>query len=116
MLRSLRVHWPMVRMTPGSSFGPITIKARMPMSRNSVQEISNMGIPRPAQAALPASTADQHDVRPRRPRSASGQRALNLASGLGALLDRRGRLMVDRFHRRVRFGVGRFLFSHALLE
>ncbi len=42
MPRILRVHCPSVRMTPGSSFGPITISATTPMSRNSVQLMSNM--------------------------------------------------------------------------
>ncbi len=48
MPRILRVYWPSVRMTPGSSFGPITISATTPMSRNSVQLMSNMETLRPA--------------------------------------------------------------------
>ena len=45
MLRTLRVYWPIVRITAGSSFGPITTSATTPMSRNSVQLISNMETP-----------------------------------------------------------------------
>src|SRR5580704_8688616 len=54
MPRTLRVYWPSVRNTPGSSFGPITISATTPISRNSLQLMSNMKTlrpPRPPAAA-----------------------------------------------------------------
>src|ERR1700719_2477768 len=55
MPRTLRVYWPSVRNTPGSSFGPITISATTPISRNSLQLMSNMKTlrtPRPPAACL----------------------------------------------------------------
>src|SRR5271163_95263 len=104
MLRMLRVYWPSARMTPGSSFGPITISATTPMSRNSVQLMSNIKTLRP----LAGAVADRRE----------GSRALDLALGFGAPLDVGSRLMVDGLHRRVRLGsgFGAIVIGHALLE
>src|SRR6185437_2695299 len=99
MPRTLRVHWPSVRMTAGSSFGPITISATTPMSRNSIQLISNMKFspacyPRIARRA----NADRRGP-------ASGQRAVDLAVGLRAPLRFTGRrLVVDALDRGIGFG------------
>src|SRR5579864_9568005 len=105
MLRTLRVHWPSVRMTAGSSLGPITISATMPIRRNSLQLMSNMressrpvlaasdirpdltvreedrkaaAAERPSRSAMLASPR----VRSRADRAALGHRALDLAVGL----------------------------------
>src|SRR5580692_6813441 len=65
MLRTLRVYWPSVRNTPGSSFGPITISATTPISRNSLQLMSNMKTLRtprpPAAAACLAGRGDRRE-------------------------------------------------------
>src|SRR5580658_1903546 len=112
MLRTLRVYWPSVRRTDGNSFGPMTISATTPISRNSVQEISNMETLRPARPSDPRQPPAE--CRRDEPLGTSGQAALDLASGplrLGR------RLMVDGFDRRVRLcGLGRVLVRHALLE
>src|SRR5579862_2289674 len=63
MPRTLRVYWPSVRNTPGSSFGPITISATTPISRNSLQLMSNMKTlrtPRPP-AACRAGRGDRRE-------------------------------------------------------
>src|SRR5580698_5355726 len=106
MPRTLRVYWPSVRNTPGSSFGPITISATTPMSRNSVQLMSNMETPRPPCRAPKAQFA-----RGRR------DSALNLALGTGALLHIGGRLVIDGLDRCVSLGrrIRRILIGHALL-
>src|SRR5580704_10347449 len=63
MPRTLRVYWPSVRNTPGSSFGPITISATTPINRNSLQLISNMKTPRPPRppAACLAGRGDRRE-------------------------------------------------------
>src|SRR5271166_5033243 len=115
MIRTLRVHCPSVRRTAGNSLGPITISATTPMSRNSVQEMSSMETPRPAQP--PFRVNRRPNVRRDRPQGTSGQCAPDLAFGLCAPLDLAGRLVVDRLHRRFGLrGVGDFLVGHALLE
>src|SRR5580704_12592381 len=101
MLRTLRDHWPSVRMTPGSSFGPITTSATTPMSRNSVQLMSNI----------------QSTLRPRGRDRRESSRALDLALGFGAPLDIGGRLVVDGLYRRIGLGgFGGILVGHAFLE
>ena len=42
MRRILPIHWPQVRRTPGSSFGPIAINATTPMTTSSPHPISNI--------------------------------------------------------------------------
>ena len=42
MRRILVIHWPSVRSTAGSSFGPITMSATTPMMTSLPQLISNM--------------------------------------------------------------------------
>src|SRR5580658_1715039 len=116
MLRILRVHCPIVRITPGSSFGPITISATTPMSTNSVHEMSNMETLRPSHPSA-AISADRERVVRRcvaRSRGASGQRALDLAFGLARA---RRLLMVDGPDRRVGLGsrLG-LVLGQALLE
>src|SRR5208282_2408123 len=112
MLRTRRVHCPSVRKTAGSSFGPITISATTPMSRNSVQEMSNMEI------LGPAKPADPRQVLGGLPAGPQG-RLGHLAFGLGASFDVTGLQMIDRLHRRIglrRFG-GPFIgIRHALPE
>src|SRR3984893_9817714 len=110
MLRTRRVHCPSVRRTPGSSFGPITISATTPISRNSVQEISNMETSRPAQPLNACRPPALCRLAPS-PQGTSGHLAF------GALLYLSRRLMVDGFDRCVRlFGVGGLLVRHAALE
>src|SRR5580704_16905697 len=103
MPRTLRVYCPSVRNTPGSSFGPITISATTPISRNSLQLMSNMKTlrtPRPPAACL----------------AGRGER-LDLALGLGAPLHVGGGLMIDGLERRVGFWrFHRLILGHALLE
>src|ERR1700692_670692 len=65
MPRTLRVYWPSVRNTPGSSFGPITISATTTISRNSLPLMSNMKTLRtprpPAAAARLAGRGDRRE-------------------------------------------------------
>src|SRR5262249_15218039 len=106
MLRMRRVHCPSVRRTAGSSFGPMKISATTPISRNSVQEMSNMGTSRPAHR----SRIDRRPLAGReQPQATSGHLALD------ALLHV-GRLMVDRLGGVGLGGVGGFLLRHAALE
>src|ERR1700722_1444200 len=110
MLRTRRVHCPSVRRTPGNSLGPITISATTPISRNSVQEISNMETSRPAQPLNACRPPALCRLAPS-PQGTSGHLAF------GALLYLSRRLMVDGFDRRVRlFGVSGLLVRHAALE
>ena len=48
MRRTLPIHWPSVRRTVGSSFGPIAISATMPMTTSSPQPKLNMDRSTPA--------------------------------------------------------------------
>src|SRR5580704_4674422 len=107
MLRTLRAHCPAVRNTAGSSLGPITISATTPISRNSVQEISNMEIPGPfsRHAGICAG----------RPRSPAAGASGHLGAGLGARLHHIAGLMVEGLNGRIARRVGLFL-GHALLE
>src|ERR1700728_4240797 len=92
MPRILRVHCPIVRMTVGNSFGPITTSATTPMSRNSVQLMSHIKKLYGRIPALFAAPADQgcNLMAPNAPASsgtAPALRALDLALGLGAPLE-----------------------------
>src|SRR6202041_3253342 len=108
MLRTLRAHCPAVRNTAGSSLGPITISATTPISRNSVQEISNMEIPGPfsRHAGICAG----------RPRCPAAGASGHLGAGLGTRLHYVAGLMVEGLNGRVGGRrVGLFL-GHTLLE
>ena len=41
-LRALPIHWPTMRSTPGSSFGPMAISATTAMTTSSLHPMSNM--------------------------------------------------------------------------
>ena len=83
MRRILPIHWPTVRSTPGSSFGPIAISATTPMTTSSLQPMSNMdlasrhsgahGSPESRWPMLRASAANSKGRKPlgRRPSSSS---------------------------------------------
>src|SRR6202167_2357049 len=108
MLRTLRAHCPAVRNTAGSSLGPITISATTPISRNSVQEISNMEIPGPfsRHAGIGAGC----------PRSPAAGASGHLGAGLGTRFHHVAGLMVEGLNGRIGVRrVGLFL-RHALLE
>src|SRR5262245_27119385 len=112
MLRILRVHCPSERITAGSSFGPITISATMPMSRNSVQLMSNMK--KSPAAPSSAAAADQNVKLPRPARDAP---ELDFALGFGPPFDLRGGLMIDRLYVRIRLrAAGGLVIGHAFLE
>ncbi len=94
--RTLPVHCPTMRSTPGSSFGPMAISATTPMRRNSLHPMSNM-------KTSAARSAHRRDSPIKICRSAAAsasprarsQRALDLALRLGAPLDVGGGLMID---------------------
>src|SRR5262249_15786577 len=112
MLRILRVHCPSERITAGSSFGPITISATMPMSRNSVQLMSNM---KSSPAAPSSAAAADQDVK--LPRTARERPRLDFALVFGPPLNIRGCLMIDCFHSRIGFrGVSAVVVGHAFLK
>src|ERR1700742_4346878 len=108
MLRTLRVHCPTVRNTAGSSFGPITISATTPISRNSVQEISNMEIP--------GRFSRHAGVGAGCPQSPAAEASGHLGAGLGTRLHHVARLMVEGPDGCVGFLRTGLFFRHALLE
>src|SRR5579883_3004600 len=116
MDRTLRVHWPMVRMTAGSSFGPMTTSATMPMSRNSVQLMSNMKYPPPHPLTAPPPASAPGGLQRLNARVAA--RALDLALGLRGLLDVAGTdgLVINRLDGRVGLALRGLVVRHAFLE
>src|SRR5215472_9493802 len=114
MRRSLLIHWPSVRSTVGSSFGPIAISATTAMSSSSLQPISNME----------AFNSERRAMR-RRPSDLCGRRLVAAArersTGLARLRDGRRwsgrRLVVDRLRVGLDgLGLGLFLFHQPFLE
>src|ERR1700691_3284075 len=108
MLRTLRAHCPAVRNTAGSSLGPITISATTPISRNSVQEISNMEIPGPfsRHAGIGAGC----------PRSPAAGASGHLGAGLGTRFHHVAGLMVEGLNGRIGVRRASLFLRHALLE
>src|SRR5260370_13375490 len=107
MRRILAIHCPSVRRTPGSSFGPMKMRATMPITTSSAQLKSNMEMPTPrassdyrtAHLSIPIAAQPEIEGAPESPapsRSApqtdgtidmhSGGRALELFFVLGAPL------------------------------
>src|SRR6202161_304758 len=110
MLRTLRAHCPAVRNTAGSSLGPITINATTPISRNSVQEISNMEFPAPGPFSRHAGVGAGC------PRCPAAGASGHLGAGLGTRLHYVAGLMVEGLNRRIGGRRTGLFLGHALLE
>src|ERR1041385_8819040 len=103
----LPIHWPSVRKTVGSSFGPIAISATMPMITSLPQSSSNIG--------LANSQARQAPTMPARSAAQSALLRAHSPGALGVRFRRTGSLMIDVLGR-LRFVRRLVVFRHALFE
>ena len=75
ILRALPIHWPIMRSTPGSSFGPMAISATTAMTSSSLHPMSNMKLSAHARLA-PIPAPHRRPACPVLPQAAVGIDAL----------------------------------------
>src|ERR1700752_4591848 len=117
ILRALPIHWPTMRSTPGSSFGPMAISATTAMTTSSLHPMSNMKESAHAQAVQNLNSLAGFE-------GARGFSQPVVMAGSDRLAadvrerrrGRRRRIVVDRLDGLRGLFRGVFVFLHALLE